>query len=87
MKRRPVAVPRFIRDNLGLIPVGDGFTGGSGGKESAYNAGDPGSIPGLRRFPWRREQQPIPVILPGEFHGQRSLIQTPWDYEESEMTE
>ena len=26
-----------------------GFPGGSGGKESAYNAGDPGSIPGLGR--------------------------------------
>ena len=22
---------------------------------------------------WRREWQPIPVFLPGEFHGQRSL--------------
>ena len=27
------------------------FPGGSGGKESAYNAGDPGSIPGLGRSP------------------------------------
>ena len=47
MKRRPVVVPHFIRDNLGLIPVGDGFTDGSDGKESAYNAGDLGSISGL----------------------------------------
>ena len=23
--------------------------------------------------PWRREWLPIPVFLPGEFHGQRSL--------------
>ena len=28
-----------------------GFPGGSDGKESACNAGDPGSIPGLRRSP------------------------------------
>ena len=28
-----------------------GFSGGSAGKESACNAGDLGSIPGLRRFP------------------------------------
>ena len=28
-----------------------GFPTGSGGKESACNAGDPGSIPGLGRFP------------------------------------
>ena len=27
------------------------FPGGSVGKESAYNAGDPGSVPGLRRSP------------------------------------
>ena len=23
---------------------------------------------------WRREQQPTPVFLPGESHGQRSLV-------------
>ena len=28
-----------------------GFTGGSDGKESAYNAGDPGLIPGFGRSP------------------------------------
>ena len=28
-----------------------GFSGSSGGKESACNAGDPGSIPGLGRSP------------------------------------
>ena len=27
------------------------FLGGSDGKESAYNAGDPGSVPGLGIFP------------------------------------
>ena len=39
------------------------------GKESTYNVGDPGSIPGLGRFPWRRERLPTPVFWPGEFHG------------------
>ena len=28
-----------------------GFPGGADGKESAYNGGDQGSIPGLRRSP------------------------------------
>ena len=28
-----------------------GFPGGSDGKESTWNAGDPGSVPGLERFP------------------------------------
>ena len=27
----------------------------------------------IRKIPWRREWQPTPVFLPGEFHGQRSL--------------
>ena len=26
------------------------------------------------RIPWRREWLPTPVFLPGEFHGQRSLV-------------
>ena len=30
-----------------------GFPGGSDHKESACNAGDPGSIPGSERSPWR----------------------------------
>ena len=37
---------------------------------------------------WRRKWQPIPVLLPGKFHGQRSLVSySPWDCEESQMTE
>ena len=34
---------------------------------------DLGSIPGSGRFPWRGAWQPIPMFLPGESHGQRSL--------------
>ena len=49
-----------------LTPVFLGFPGGSDGKESACNAGDLGSIPGLRKIPWRRAWQPTPVFLPGE---------------------
>ena len=56
-----------------------GFPGGSDGKESAYNAGDLGSIPVLGRFPWRREWQSTPIFLPGESHGQKSLVgYSPW---------
>ena len=29
--------------------------------------------PRIRKIPWRREWQPSPVLLSGEFHGQRSL--------------
>ena len=31
-------------------------------------------IPELGRFPWRKVRQPIPVFLPGESHGQQSLV-------------
>ena len=38
--------------------------------------------------PWRREWQPPPVFLPGEFHGQRSLAgDSPWDPKESDTAE
>ena len=35
------------------------FAGGSDGKASAYNAGDPGSIPGLRRSPGKENGNPL----------------------------
>ena len=61
--------------------------GGSDGKESACNAGDPGLIPGLG-IPWRRKWQPIPVFLPGEFNGQRSLAgYSPWGRKDWDTTE
>ena len=96
-------------------------------KESACNAGDPGSIPGLGRslgevigypfqyswaslvaqlvknlpairrpgfdpwvgkIPWRRDRLPTPVFLPGESHGQRSLVgYSLWVHKESDTTE
>ena len=51
---------------LHMIPTG---MWGSEGEESPCNAGDLDSIPGLGRFPWRREWLPTPVFLPGESHG------------------
>ena len=65
-----------------------GFPGGSEVKTSACNAGDLGSIPGSGRFPWRRKWQPTPVFLPGESHGQRSLVgYSPRGRKESDTTE
>ena len=32
-----------------------------------------GFKPWVRKISWRRKWQPIPVFLPGRFHGQRSL--------------
>jgi len=49
-----------------------GFPGGSDGKASASNAGDPDLIPGLGRSPGEVKATHS-NILPGEFCGQRSL--------------
>ena len=55
-------------------------------KNPSANAGDArdvGLIPGLGR-----KWQPTPVFLPGEFHGQRSLVSySPWDGKELDSTE
>ena len=41
-----------------------------------------------RKIPWRREWQPTPVFLYGEFYGQRSLVgYSPQGCKESDMTE
>ena len=45
----------LLHHNNKILRVAYGFPGGSDGKESARNAGDRGSIPGLGRFPWRKE--------------------------------
>ena len=37
---------------------------------------------------WRRQWHPTPVLLPGKFHGRRSLVGcSPWGREESDTTE
>jgi len=39
-------------------------------------------------MPWNRKWQPTPLFLPGEFHGQRSLVDPrSWGHKESDMTE
>ena len=44
--------------------------------------------PWVWKIPWRREWLPIPIFLPGEFHGQRSLEGwSLWDHKELDMTE
>jgi len=49
------------------------------------NAGDTGNSgfdPWIKKIPWSRKWELIPVFLPGKFHGQRSLEgYSPWDHE------
>ena len=40
-----------------------------------------GFDPGVGKIPWKRAWQPTLVFLPGEFHGQRSLVgYSPWGH-------
>ena len=56
-------------------------------KESACNAGDPGSIPGSGRSPGEGNATHSKV-LPREFDGQKSLGgYSPWGGKELDMTE
>ena len=41
--------------------------------------------PWVRKIPWRRKLQPTPVFLPGESHGQRSLVR--WLCKQLDTTE
>ena len=59
-----------------LTPVFLGFPCGSAGKESACNAGDLGSIPGLERSPGEGKGLCNPVFWPGEFH----VLYSPWGW-------
>ena len=57
-------------------------------KASACNVGNPGLIPGLGRCSGEGNGKPIPVLLPGKFHGQRSLVgYNPWGHKDLETTE
>ena len=50
--------------------------------------GRPGVNPCVRKIPWRREWLPFLVFLPGESHGQRSLVVcSPWSCKELDTAE
>ena len=54
--------------------------GGSYGKKSVHSVGKTGSMPRLGKSPGEGNgYPPTPIFLPGEFHGQRSLVgYSPW---------
>ena len=58
------------------------------GKESTCQHRRPGIDPWVGKIPWRKKWRPPPEFLPGEFHGQRSLVHySPRGHEESDTTE
>ena len=49
---------------------------------------EPGFNLWVRKIPCRRKWQPTPKLLPGKFHGWRSLVgYRPWDRKELDTTE
>ena len=60
------------------------------GKETASQCRRPRRCrfnPWVEKIPWRK-WQPIPVFLPGKFHGQRSLTgYSPWGHKELDTAE
>ena len=77
MQKTPV---QFLgwKDNLEKdrlpIPVFLGFPGGSDSKESAFNVGDLGLIPGLGRSPGEGQGNPFQYSCLENPHGWRSLV-------------
>ena len=66
------------KDHLSLVLLrcltcSRGFPGGSDGKDSSCNVGDPGLIPGWED-PLKEGMATHSSILPGESHGQRGLV-------------
>ena len=64
-----------------------GFPGSSDSKEPACNVGDRVQFLG-QEDPWRREWLTTPVFLPGEFYGQRNLVDSSTcSHKDSDTTE
>ena len=68
-----------------------GFPDGASGKEPVCQCRKckrRGFNPWVQKIPWRRPWLPTPVFLPGESHGQRSLMgYSPQGHKESDTTE
>ena len=61
--------------------VNRGYPCGSAGKESACNAGDLGSIPGLGRYPGKGKGYPL------QYSGLENSLDCPWGRKESDKTD
>ena len=76
---------------LCICEQSSGFPGGPRGEEPACRCRRQkrhGFDPWVGKVPWRRAWQPTPVCLPGESHGQRSLVgHSPQGRTESDTTE
>ena len=66
------------------------FPGHTSGKEPICQCGKRKKHefdPWVGKIPWSMKRQPTPAFLPGEFHGQWSLMgYSPWGHKELDMT-
>ena len=73
------------------FPIVSGFPASTSGKEPAcqcrkYKRHE--LDPWVGKIPWRRAWQPIPLFVPEESHGQKSLVgYSPLNHKESDTTE
>ena len=64
------------------------FLGGSDSKASACKCGRSGFDSWVGKIPWRRKWQSTPALLPGKYHGWKSMVgYNLWGCKESDMTE
>ena len=61
---------------MGLMEPQQNLPGDLGGKESACNAGDPGSIPGLGRFPGEGHGDPLQYSCLENFMDRGTWLQS-----------
>ena len=73
---------------LWCVWVRGGFPCGSDGKASAYNAGDPGLIPGSGRSSGEGFGNPLQYSCLEKSHGRRSVVgYSPWGCKQLDTTE
>ena len=84
------SITNTVIESISCPNVPQGCPGDSG-KESACHCQwhkRHGFDPRAGKILWRRKWQPTPVFLPGNFHGQSSLVgYSPWGRKEWDMTE
>ena len=77
------ALKKFFSENI----IRKKVPGGTSGKEPACRCRRHKRCrfqPWVERISWRRAPQSTPAFLPGESHGQRSLVgDSPWGHKES----
>ena len=76
-----------LRTQFNLTILLRGFPGGSDGKESTCNEGDPGLIPGLGRSPGGGHGNPFKYSCQENPHKQKSLQgYSPWGHKETQLS-